>query len=373
MLNANRFKLGLFVVIGGLLIVLALVVHGLGSAFQEKYQLVTVFDESVQGLEIGSDVKFKGVKLGNVSDIDIYENQYVKVTMEIVPTSEKAKKRKNSLELSDTKKIKDAYKFLKEQIQKGLVCELTMAGITGMKFIELSFSKDPKRVLNLELEIDGYIPSNKGLLEGTMLSLNEAISKIAQMDFKGISDELKGTLSTVNKTLNKPQLDSTLSDVSLAARDLRKIFGTLNKTIESKVIEKTLTNIETSFNDIRNLAQTMNAEVKKVQLGKLSANARTSLESISGAAKQFNTSISSIEKEFNTTLKSVQVLSAEVIDLKKDFTVYGKSLGDEGKVLKKDFQATLLRLETALSAIEVFFSMLEKDPGSIIHGKSGRK
>ncbi|MCM8533456.1 MAG: MlaD family protein [Lentisphaeraceae bacterium] len=373
MLNANRFKLGLFVLIGIFLIGGALLIHGLGSVFQEKYELYTVFDESVQGLEIGSDVKFKGVKLGNVSAIDIYKDQYVKVMMEIVPTTKKAKKRERSEDLSDSKRRQEAYRFLKEQIKKGLVCELTMAGITGMKFIELTFEKDQKRVVDLKLKDDGYIPSNKGLLEGTMLSLNEAISKIAQMDFKGISDELKGTLQTVNKTLNKPQVDSAMTDMALAAKDLRNILGTINKSFESQVIEKTLVNIEKSFEEIRTLAKTMNSEIKKVQLAKLSANATTSLKSISGAAEQFDKSIASIEKEFNTTLKSVQLLSGEVIDLKKDFKVYGKSLGVEGKVLQADFQKVLGRLETALSSIEIFFKMLEKDPGSILHGKSGRK
>ena len=79
--RANYFKLGLFVLGAmGAAIVLLLVV-GSGRWFQPKITFETYFDESVQGLDIGSPIKFRGVTIGTVGKIDIaLDHRHVEVT-----------------------------------------------------------------------------------------------------------------------------------------------------------------------------------------------------------------------------------------------------------------------------------------------------
>ena len=61
-LRANYFKLGLFV-IGALVSgVILLIVIGSGRWFQPKLTIETYFNESVQGLDIGSKLKYRGVR-----------------------------------------------------------------------------------------------------------------------------------------------------------------------------------------------------------------------------------------------------------------------------------------------------------------------
>ncbi len=68
---SNHWKLGLFVVAGVALFLTMLVFLGARSLQSETVTYKTYFDESVQGLEVGSPVKFRGVTIGNVSGIDI--------------------------------------------------------------------------------------------------------------------------------------------------------------------------------------------------------------------------------------------------------------------------------------------------------------
>jgi ABC-type transporter Mla subunit MlaD len=371
MLNANRFKLGLFVLIGLVLIVGSLLLHGLGSVFEEKFELYTVFDESVQGLEIGSEVKYKGVKLGNVSEIEIFESKYIKVTMEIKPGAGQNKARmEKTKNFSMSKKKEEAYKFLQNEIKKGLSCQLTMAGITGMKIIEFDHGEDDKRLTKLDIEDVNYIPSKKGLLEGTVLSLNEALTRISQVDFKGISDELKMTLKTFRETMNSPEVHNIFKEVSLATKDLRAVMATVNNKLKSEGLSNTIKELNSALKEVKNLAHTMTQEIKSAQLAKLSKTADQTLTSTSKTIEQFKSSMTSIEKEFNATLKDVSALTKEAAKVRGDLNKAGETFAKESLEVKKTLMTTLGKLDKALDAIQTFFKMVEKDPSSLIQGKS---
>src|SRR5215510_10977872 len=74
-LKANYFKLGLFVIGALVCLVLLIIIVGSGRAFQQKITIETYFNESVQGLDIGSKVKYRGVVIGEVTKISF---SYVK-------------------------------------------------------------------------------------------------------------------------------------------------------------------------------------------------------------------------------------------------------------------------------------------------------
>ena len=74
-LKANYFKLGLFV-LGALVSgVVLLIVIGSGRWFQPKLTIESYFNESVQGLDIGSKLKYRGVAIGEVTRIGFTYNK----------------------------------------------------------------------------------------------------------------------------------------------------------------------------------------------------------------------------------------------------------------------------------------------------------
>ena len=64
--RTNPWKLGLFVVSGFVIAFASLVWLGSQSLDRQTQRVITYFDESVQGLEVGSPVKFRGVVIGSV-------------------------------------------------------------------------------------------------------------------------------------------------------------------------------------------------------------------------------------------------------------------------------------------------------------------
>ena len=67
--KANYFKLGLFVIgalVAGIVVILVI---GSGRWFERKSTIESYFNESVQGLDIGSKLKYRGVVIGEVTKI----------------------------------------------------------------------------------------------------------------------------------------------------------------------------------------------------------------------------------------------------------------------------------------------------------------
>ena len=74
------------------LLVVAVIVFGGGELFSTKRYLVTYFDGSVKGLRVGSNVLFRGVRVGYVTDIEAMTDPDVDrfgipVTFQILPDS----------------------------------------------------------------------------------------------------------------------------------------------------------------------------------------------------------------------------------------------------------------------------------------------
>ena len=84
LLESDKFKLGLFVTISFFSICIVFIAFGFFDFVSEKVAMVTLFQESVQGLEAGSLVKYRGVPIGKVTDITINtKNTLIRVDMEI--------------------------------------------------------------------------------------------------------------------------------------------------------------------------------------------------------------------------------------------------------------------------------------------------
>ena len=74
--KANYFKLGLFVVGAVVAGIIVIVVIGSGRWFQPRLSIETYFNESVQGLDVGSKLKYRGVEIGQVTRIGFTYNKY---------------------------------------------------------------------------------------------------------------------------------------------------------------------------------------------------------------------------------------------------------------------------------------------------------
>ena len=84
MTDTSKFKLGLFIIIAVIVFFAGLMILGSFEQFKEKAYVTTLVSESVQGLSVGSSVKYMGVPIGSVREISIYPSgNVIRIDMEI--------------------------------------------------------------------------------------------------------------------------------------------------------------------------------------------------------------------------------------------------------------------------------------------------
>src|SRR3954470_6281921 len=124
--GTNHWKLGLFVILGVGMALAALAVLGARRWNDKTVSYLSFFDESVQGLEVGSPVKFRGVTIGRVAAIDVApDHRHVQVANELFV---------DQLGRLD---LRIAHGEPALSAHPGLRVQLAQTGITGVKFMLL--------------------------------------------------------------------------------------------------------------------------------------------------------------------------------------------------------------------------------------------
>lgn len=185
----NHWKLGLFVLLGIGAMLGVLFWLGARRFRRESFPAISYFDESVQGLDVGSPVKFRGVTVGTVRDITIGpDHRHVQITSDMYVDS-----------LTRLGLLTHAPRRGEEFVGPELRVQLASAGITGVRFIQTEFF-DPQRypVPHLPFEPPwNYVPS----VPSTLKSVEEAAVELLDR-LPMLADRAKATLADASRTLD---------------------------------------------------------------------------------------------------------------------------------------------------------------------------
>ena len=72
----SYFRIGLFAVVALAILAGGLIAFGAGQMFRPRVYIETYVNGTVQGVDVGSPVKFRGVPIGRVSAINFTFNEY---------------------------------------------------------------------------------------------------------------------------------------------------------------------------------------------------------------------------------------------------------------------------------------------------------
>ena len=309
----NHWKLGAFV-LGSVLI-------GLTSAVilaAQTLQVVTVtytsyFDEAVAGLELGSPVSFRGVKIGNVSAIDVApDRRHVEITYSLGVAVLRR------LGLAGETRGKET----KISVPPDLRVQLASTGLTGTKHLQIDFFKAVGEPETLPFPVpENYIPATPS----TMKNLEDAVVRAVDM-IPEIANDLGGVVARVNVILD---------DVNR-----RNLPGKTAATLSN-------TNV---------LLATLQAKLEQVQVEELSRNATSTLKGVSAALVRMNRVLDRLDSS-DGLLASVQRTS--------------DSLGDvAGPHLGQNLDETGRDLREAATAVRQLVEALQRDPDMLIKGRT---
>jgi len=218
----NPVSVGSFVIGAIILITLGLLSLQSFSLFKKPLRFISYFDQSVQGLSIGSDIKIRGVLVGHIVGLHVYydssKNKSAIAVIGELNTSPLMDPSGSKIDITDQKN-------LEHLVQKGLRAEIDLVGITGMQYVQLAFFDPHKPSMNTISDHEVYlvIPSvDSGVSQFTnnLFTITENFSKV---DMAGISANLKTLLSSLEKKTEELNLHKMTSQIALAAEAIEQL------------------------------------------------------------------------------------------------------------------------------------------------------
>jgi phospholipid/cholesterol/gamma-HCH transport system substrate-binding protein len=309
----------------GLLVMLSGVRH------EETIPYFIAFNENVSGLFPGSDVRYRGVPVGRVTDITVAPNNLVRARVEIRPSI--------------------------VRLRQGTTAQLNPAGITGQLYINL----------------DGGSP------EGELLTPGATIPSTVSL-ISNLSAELPAILASINSVLVR--LDKAMGEggqVATLMRDLGNLVTALNTTTE-QVGARTLALLERTNTLVEGEVRPLIAE--------LGGSAQTIRQALETSIPPLQATLLSGTKAFQQLEKQLAGLDLQNTNTRlrqtlQHFTRLAEQLGQTSEELNVTLQQVrgntsnvefhlrqaIRNLRDTLVSVKQFFDYLEQDPSALLTGK----
>lgn len=279
--SSTYFKIGVFVVIGTILGTICLVVLGAGVIFRKEIIVETYFDRSVQGLDVGSAVKYRGIAIGNVKAIKALPKKYDPslnyVMIQVALFAE------NMPDISSNPDER-----LAESVKKGLRFQLAPLGITGTMFLEADFLP-PEKIKDLSVTWDPdtpYIPSAPNTIAAFAESIDRILRNLEKINVAGITNKIETLLTTLNEKFSQMDIKEINTQMTSLLAELRDTNKALKETVGSEKVRKI---IDDSSAITANVRSTINTTKPALE---------SAVEDISAAAEKSRKTAESVEKAF---------------------------------------------------------------------------
>lgn len=343
--QANKTVIGAFVVGAVVLLVSGVLLLGGGKFFEERDTFVIFFQGSVQGLNVGAPVKFRGVNVGLVTEIKLSVdpkdlNFLVPVYFELIPDSFTILGGKGELQ----KLYKNDKELLDVLIKKhGLKGQLQMQSlVTGQLFINLDFY--PETPIKLVGADPRYyeIPSQPTTLQILSDTFGKIVDDLRKVSLDEVIQNIADTSQGLNDLVNSQTVKDSLANFNQAVLDMQRLARSAEamvKNVDSRVAPLAKS-IEGTMQDTRKLVANLDGQV-----GPLA----TDLGETIAAARQAFTNA-------EQALSSVQ------------------STLSERSPLRNELIMTLNSLSEAARSLNVLADYLQRHPEALLTGKteSGR-
>lgn len=320
--SGSIWKLGLFVVFGIILFVVAIYFIGINrNLFGSNFSLKSEF-KNVSGLKVGSNVRLSGINIGTVNKIHFISDSLVLVTMSI---------RKEN----------------RQYVKTDAVASIGSDGLVGDKVLIIK----PGTISKKAVENGGHIASFVSVeIEDIMRSVEKSAknAEIITNQLIGFSYKMNNKNGILHKIMTNDKfsnsLQNTIANIETSAKEFAKFTpkinnenGAISKLFNDKEfadkIDVTITNLQNSSADIENFAKNMNNQNNS--LSKLMTD-------------------ENFAKKIETTLSNLEITSAELVKftskINNDNNVLSKLINNNR--LGKSVDTTIINLESGVKGLK---------------------
>ena len=274
--SSRHFAIGLFLLTGFGLLVLGCVLFGGSQFFARKLTFETYFASSVQGLDIGGPVKFRGMKIGKVEAIGFAGSTYGE-RVELDRQAPGIHRALSYIRVVCSIDLKAHPHFDYERIQamlrRGLRANLAMQGITGSVFINLDLSRDSAlsaeaRPLDVPWQPDElYIPSAPNTLQSFLSVAENIAAKLEAIDLPKAVDALTALVQTTDRAILQADLPKLTATFTALGEGLRTELDRLDASLTTLDGERLGAELHTASGNLAHLSAELRQSVPALLSG----------------------------------------------------------------------------------------------------------
>jgi len=337
--NTNRWKLGLFVTLGCGLLVGILMWLGISQLQQRTTPAYFYFDETVNGLEIGSPVKFRGVSIGSVDEIMPAPDRR---NIEVLAGLFVERLENFGIAPEELERGAPAHRFVSDDLR----AQLVTSALTSVSFIQIDVfdPPPPRRTYTFPTPWE-TIPTT----QSTFKSLEEGLRGVLSgTDGQpGLTDLPGEILSRFDRVILDLDLASSMSQLQATLKEARDLMAALRTAPLVDAHSQTSAALELAIVDIGRLAAGLAGE----------PGSPGQAERIAASFESMGASVE--DADFTGAMDSLRGAGEGF-----------RGSGVELTALVREMRASLVHLQATLVSLENLTNLLARDPGSILHGRS---
>lgn len=327
--------IGSFVVGAIILTVAGLLFFGPGGFLADTRRYVIYFDSSVNGLTIGSPVRFRGVKIGQVKQINVRVQPskfkfYIPVIIEI-----------------------EASKFSVGEANQSIF-DVIKATVSGGDSMSPLVDNGLRAQLRLDSLVTSRLYVSLDMFPGTPIFLTGKSSDYPELP------AIKSSLEVLSQTFEELPLKE-LSNY------LINIIEGLDKLVSSSVLENTLANFNNTTEQLNHFIKSMDEQLPPVleTLTETLEISQSALRSTQSTLDHIDTKIDPLTEQFFQTTQSFNAVAAKtevVMEQIKELSA------DDSRILEQ-LSLTLEEINRTARAVRYLSTEIERDPQILLRGR----
>lgn len=337
--TASPTIIGVFTLVGLAIASASIILLGSGKLFNTTHIIQLYFDKNANGLLVGSDVRFGGVRVGSVRSIgviiDPVENRKVIpviVSLNARELGQTGMEDQGGIDFSTQEGVAKA-------VRRGLRAGMKQQSlVTGQLYVEFDVVPDtPGFIYDAKTPSEHpVVPTIGTEMDELIAGIGDGIRKFNSLDIESIITRIQELLQTTNKTLAAIDAEGINENLVSITNDIAVITGDKRITSAIENLDLTLANME-----------------------KLSTKANDGIGPLMEDAERV---LAASREVLDESRKSLTKLESAVDDIS------GIS-NPRGPVLMR-LQQTLQETERASRALKELSNDLKRDPKALLTGKA---
>jgi paraquat-inducible protein B len=304
------------------------VLFGSGRFFRQTETYFTYFDGSLKGLNVGSAVVFRGVPIGQVTDI-IVGFEAAKLDVYIPVIFELDLQRFKEIGPARVRSDQEMYEAL---VARGLRAQLQMQSlVTGQLVINLEFlPSTPARLRGIDRFAGKIAFKSPREIPSIPTPLQRLEKSIENISFEEVVDDARRAMDAIAKLVTSPELHASIGELKETLSAVKKLARNVDSKVEPLAtrLDQTLDEVRAGIGDVRKL---MASDVKRAA----------------------DSAVSALDQA-NATLKSI------------------KDLSQEGTLLRQEISDALREISAASRSVRVLADFIEQHPDAVLRGRVTR-